>query len=49
MQMMANDSEEGKMKGLGWIEASVKKFDPNKINYHTKLPHMGWNLSLIHI
>ena len=24
MQMMANDSEEGKMKGLGWIEASVK-------------------------
>ena len=43
MQMMANDSEEGKMKGLGWIEASVKKFDPNKINYHTKLPHMGWN------
>ena len=23
-QMMANDSEEGKMKGLGWIEASVK-------------------------
>ena len=43
MQMMANDSEEGKLKGLGWIDASVKKFDPNKIDYHTKLPHMGWN------
>lgn len=43
MQMMANDSEEGKLKGLGWIDASVKKFDPKKIDYHTKLPHMGWN------
>ncbi len=43
MQMMANDSEEGNLKGLGWIDGSVKKIDANKIDYHTKLPHMGWN------
>ncbi len=43
MQMMGNDSEEGKMKGLGWIEASVKKFDESKIKQVTRLPHMGWN------
>ncbi len=43
MQIMANNSEEGKLNGLGWFDASVKKFDPNKIDFHTKLPHMGWN------
>lgn len=43
MQMMANDSDEGVMRGLGWIDASVKKFDETTIDFHTKLPHMGWN------
>lgn len=43
MQMMANNSDEGKEPGLGWIDATVKKFDPATIDYHTKLPHMGWN------
>ncbi len=43
MQMMANDSEEGILKGLGWIDASVKKFDETKIQQVTRLPHMGWN------
>ena len=43
MQIMANDSEEGISKGLGWIDASVKKFNSSKIEFHTKLPHMGWN------
>lgn len=43
MQMMANYSEEGDVEGLKWIDASVKKFDESKINYITKLPHMGWN------
>jgi glutamine amidotransferase len=43
MQMMAKASEEGKEKGLGWIDATVKKFDETKINQITKLPHMGWN------
>lgn len=43
MQMMANHSDEGKMEGLKWIDASVRKFDESKINQITRLPHMGWN------
>ena len=43
MQMMAKSSEEGKLEGLGWLDAVVKKIDETKINQITKLPHMGWN------
>ena len=43
MQMMAKKSDEGILDGLCWIDAYVKKFDEANINYHTKLPHMGWN------
>lgn len=43
MQMMANSSDEGKLEGLNWINATVKKFDESKINQVTRLPHMGWN------
>ena len=43
MQMMANSSEEGTLKGLGWINSTVRKFDETKIDQITKLPHMGWN------
>lgn len=43
MQMMANESDEGIIPGLNWIDAKVKKFDESKINQVTKLPHMGWN------
>lgn len=43
MQMMANNSDEGVMEGLKWIDASVRKFDETKINQVTRLPHMGWN------
>lgn len=43
MQMMANNSDEGTMEGLKWIDASVRKFDESKINQITRLPHMGWN------
>jgi imidazole glycerol-phosphate synthase subunit HisH len=42
MQMMANASEEGKLPGLGWIDAQVLKFKPLS-NRLTPLPHMGWN------
>lgn len=42
MQMLANSSEEGVLKGLGWIDAVVKKFDKTKIK-NGPLPHMGWN------
>lgn len=43
MQMMGKDSEEGSRQGLGWIDASIKKFDETKIEQITRLPHMGWN------
>lgn len=43
MQMMGNSSDEGKLAGLGWIDASIKKFDKTKIKQVTRLPHMGWN------
>ncbi|MFA9372821.1 MAG: imidazole glycerol phosphate synthase subunit HisH [Poseidonibacter sp.] len=42
MQMLANSSEEGVLPGLGWIDATVKKFDKTKIK-NCPLPHMGWN------
>jgi glutamine amidotransferase len=42
MQLMCNSSEEGSEKGLGFIDAEVKKF--NFIdNNDLKIPHMGWN------
>ena len=40
MQMLARSSEEGKLKGLGWIDAKVKRFDATN---DIILPHMGWN------
>jgi len=43
MQMMGKDSEEGSKQGLGWIDASIKKFDETKIEQITLIPHMGWN------
>lgn len=43
MQMMANKSDEGNLKGLKWIDANVKKFDESTLKQRTKLPHMGWN------
>lgn len=43
MQMMANNSDEGTLEGLKWIDATVRKFDESKINQVTRLPHMGWN------
>ena len=43
MQMMCKGSEEGKTKGLNWIDAEVLKFDESLINSRVKLPHMGWN------
>lgn len=42
MQMLAENSEEGVLKGLGWINGIVKKFDRTKIKSNP-LPHMGWN------
>ena len=41
MQLMSNNSEEGNLSGLGWINGTVKKIRSNKKTLI--LPHMGWN------
>lgn len=44
MQLMAISSEEGnhRNRGLGWVDASVKKFQTDDFKKF-KIPHMGWN------
>ena len=42
MQLMAKRSDEGKNKGLCWVDADVKLFDTD-----LKVPHMGWNTVFI--
>jgi glutamine amidotransferase len=43
LQLMTKKSEEGKLPGLGWIDAETVRyrFDPDQA--HLKVPHMGWN------
>ena len=43
MQLLANCSEEGTQRGLGWINGEVKKFDRTNFPQADRLPHMGWN------
>lgn len=43
MQVMAKDSEEGSLPGLGWIDACTKKFNSLALDPILKIPHMGWN------
>jgi glutamine amidotransferase len=42
MQIMADFSEEGNCKGLGWVSAEVKRFNIKDKLKH-KVPHTGWN------
>ena len=41
MQLMTKNSQEGKLKGLGWINADTIRF--NKDDEKFIIPHMGWN------
>ena len=41
MQLLSNLSEEGKEKGLGWIDAKTVKFELD--DKSLSIPHMGWN------
>lgn len=43
MQILARSSGEGKLSGLGWIDANVRKFDISSMPAGICLPHMGWN------
>tara|TARA_Y100000588_G_C13932054_1_gene786218 strand:+ start:194 stop:805 length:612 start_codon:yes stop_codon:yes gene_type:complete len=42
MQIMGNFSDEGNLKGLGWIDGNIKKF-PKSEKIKPSYPHMGWN------
>lgn len=42
MQLLCNASEEGKLPGLRWIDAEVKRFR-FPADSTLKIPHMGWN------
>ena len=42
MQLLGVYSEEGDTQGLGWIDATTRKFTiEDKLRW--KIPHMGWN------
>lgn len=43
MQMLADDSEEGNLPGLGWVPGHVKSFSSNPVMSSLPMPHMGWN------
>lgn len=43
MQLLCRYSEEGTSRGLGLIEADVKKFKFEQ-DANLKVPHMGWNI-----
>jgi glutamine amidotransferase len=42
MQLLCRGSEEGRLPGLGWIDADVKRFvfSPESA---LRIPHIGWN------
>jgi len=42
MQLFTKKSEEGKLPGLGWIDAETMKFNFNAMP-EFKIPNMGWN------
>jgi glutamine amidotransferase len=43
MQLFTKKSEEGKMAGLGWIDAETVRFQFHEEKGKLKIPHMGWN------
>lgn len=43
MQLMMEYSEEGNVKGLGWIKGKTVKFHTILFNTPKKVPHVGWN------
>ncbi len=43
MQLFADNSDEGEMAGLGWINGRVRSIDAATLTEKPLLPHMGWN------
>ena len=42
MQILCKTSEEGRLPGLGWIDADVMRFRQDPAG-GLRIPHMGWN------
>jgi len=47
MQILADSSEEGQKKGLGWIKGKVNKFNFSNLKTKPMVPQIGWNEVLI--
>ncbi len=43
MQLFTLGSQEGKLEGLGWLDAQTVKFNFTDEHRNLKIPHMGWN------
>lgn len=43
MQILAESSEEGQGRGLGWVPGTVRHFRSMPTPEDLPLPHMGWN------
>lgn len=43
MQILAESSDEGSRRGLGWIPGRVRHFASKPANAELPMPHMGWN------
>jgi glutamine amidotransferase len=43
MQLLSQSSEEGRLPGLGWIEAHTVRFRFDGPQADLRVPHMGWN------
>lgn len=43
MHLLADGSDEGERKGLGWIPGHVTRIDTHALKAPPHLPHMGWN------
>jgi glutamine amidotransferase len=47
MQLLGNSSEEGRMPGLGLIDAEFIKFSFPENNSMLRVPHVGWNTTSV--
>jgi len=43
MQLLCRRSEEGRLPGLGWLDADVVRFQFPQEESPLRIPHMGWN------
>ncbi|HNT55149.1 MAG TPA: imidazole glycerol phosphate synthase subunit HisH [Anaerolineaceae bacterium] len=43
MQLLTQGSAEGRLPGLGWLDARTVRFEFSPEQARLKIPHMGWN------